>query len=115
MPKSINTLILIVLFGTLLYAGVYFWGSHSEAFRFIERTIMNSRAVQSQIGNVERVRLAPFSTYHEKSASDDVWVTMGVNVTGTRKTVTIDVKAKKIRDVWQIEQASIDGKPLLLN
>jgi hypothetical protein len=114
--KKIGIGILIaVVFGALLYVAVYLMASHSDAFKLVEQTLRNSQALQSQVGHVERVRLVPFGSYDEKTAGDNGWATMTVEVTGTTKTATLDVKAKKTSGTWAIEQASLDGKPLALN
>ncbi len=104
-----------VLFGVLaILIGVYILASRGDAFKLVEQTLMNSQALQSQVGHVERVRLVPFGSYDEKTAGDHGWATMTVEVTGTTKTVILDVRAKKASGAWEVEQASIDGKPLVL-
>ncbi len=114
--KKFGGLMVIALFcGVLLYFGIFFWGSHSESFKFVERTVMNSRSLQSQIGTIERVRLPLFGSFREKFVDSDKLAAMTVEVIGANKTVTLDVRAKKLNDVWTIEQALMDGKPLVLN
>ena len=116
MAKKIGIGILIAaVFGALLHVAVYLLASHSDAFKLVEQTLRNSQALQSQVGHVERVRLAPFGDNGWATAGDNGWATMTVEVTGATKTVTLDVKTKKTNSVWAIEQASLDGKPVVLN
>lgn len=116
MVKKIGVGILIAaVFGALLHVAVYLLASHSDAFKLVEQTLKNSQALQSQVGHVERVRLAPFGDNGWATAGDNGWATMTVEVTGTTKTIALDVKAKKTRGTWAIEQASLDGKPLVLH
>ena len=113
MAKKIGIGILIaVVSGTLLYLSVYFLASRSDAFKLAEQTLMNSQALQSQAGHIERVRLMPFGFYDEKTTGDNGWATMTVEAVGTTKTVILDVRAKKASGTWAVEQASIDGNPL---
>lgn len=115
MAKKIGIGILIaVVFGALLYVAIYFLASRGDAFKFVEQMLMNSQALQLQAGHIERVRFMPFGSYHEKTAGDNGWATMMVEVTGTTKTMILDVKAKKASGTWEVEQVSIDGKPLVL-
>jgi hypothetical protein len=108
-------ILIAAIFGALLYVTAYFLASHGDAFKLVEQTLKNSQVLQSQVGHVERVRLVPFGSYDEKTAGDNGWATMTVDVTGTTKTLTLDVKAKKTSGIWAIEQASTDGKPMVLN
>lgn len=104
-----------VVCGVLLYVAVYFMASHGDAFEFAEQAIKNSRSLQTQIGKVERVRLAPSGGYHEKFVNSDAWVMMKVEVTGTAQSVALDMKVKKTDGNWSIEQVLLDGKPVTLN
>ena len=115
MVKRIGLGILIVgVFGALLCVTVYFLASHGDAFKLVEQTLKNSQALQSQVGHIERVRLVPFGSYEENTAGDNGWATMTVEVTGSAKTVTLDIRARKASGAWGVEQASIDGKHLVL-
>ncbi len=116
MIRKVSKLIAIALFlGMLLYFGIFFWGSHSESFKFVEQTVMNSRNLQSQIGAIEHVRLTPFGSFREKFVDSDKWATMTIEVIGANKTITLDVRTKKLNDVWTIEQALLNGKTVVLN
>lgn len=113
--KVSKWIVLAALFGAMLYVTVYFMASHGDAFIFAEQAIKNSQILQSQIGRIERVRLSPFGSYKEKYVDADKWVTMTVEVTGTVKTIILNMKMKKTSSGWMIEQALIDGNPLVLN
>lgn len=116
MTKKIGIgIFLAAVFGALLYATVYFLASQGEAFESVEQTLKRSSALQSHVGRVERVRLVPFGAYDEKTAGDNGSATMTVEVMGATRTVTLEVKAKKTRGTWAIEQTSLDGKPLVLH
>ena len=108
-------LLVAVLFGGLLYATVYLLASHGEAFKLVEQTIMGSQVLQAKVGRIERLQLAPFGAYDERTAGDSGSATMTVEVMGTTRTIALDVKVKKTNGEWEIEQVSLDGKPLVLN
>lgn len=114
-PKMLRNIIIFVSLGVLLYIGVYLWGSHSESFKFVEQSVKNSQTLQSQIGKIQDVRLTLFGSYSEKFVDSDETVRMTVKVTGAIKTVNLNVKVTKIRNVWRIEQVLIDEKPILLD
>jgi hypothetical protein len=101
-------LFLAALFGVVLFAFVYFLGSHGEAFEFVEQKIKNSHMIESQIGKIKRIRLDPFGRYEEKSTDSDERVRMTVEVIGAAKTIVLEIKAKKTNGTWEIEQA-LDG------
>ena len=107
--------LIVVVFGGLLYTTAYLLARHSDAFKLVEQTIMGSQVLQAQVGRIERVRLPRLGPYDESFAGDSGSATMTVEVIGTTKTIALDVKMKKTRGEWEIEQVSLDGKPLVLN
>lgn len=103
------------LFCVGLYAVAYLWGSHSEAFQFVEQTIKSSRAMELKVGRVESVSLDPIGGYREKFVNSNKSVYMTVDVAGEKGTVTVNVAAKKTDGTWEIKNASIDGQPIALD
>ena len=109
-----HKLLVGVVFVALLFPITYLLGSRSESFRFVETVIRNSQKLQSRIGRIEDLRLARTGEFREYMRGSDKWANLSVVVTGKTETVTIDVDARKIDGVWNIEHASIDGKPVSL-
>ena len=107
--------VILVTLVVIVFIGSYLRETHSGGYRFIENRIEHSRTLQSQIGPVLRVHLSPFASYHYRTAGSDEWLTISLEVTGALERVTLDIKAKKISGVWQIEQASIEGRPIALD
>ncbi|GEM_PF-6027720 len=111
----VNKLSLAVLAGATLYGVVYFMASHGDAFKFAERTIRNSRSLETRIGKVDNVRIPLFSPYRERFFNSEASAAMTVEVTGAMRTVELKLKMKKTNDHWMVEHASLDGAPVILN
>ena len=110
-PKKIGRAIaLAVLFGVVLYAIVYFMASHSEAFEFVEKKIRNSQAVKAQVGEIKEIRPALLGPYDQKTVNSDEWVSMVIDVSGTAKSIELDVRMKKTNGIWAVESAKRDGQ-----
>lgn len=114
MPAIIGKISIVLTLGVLLYIGVYIWGSHSEAFKFVERTAKSSQALRSQIGEVKQVRLDLFGFYSEKHVNSKETVRMTVIVSGALKTIKLNVLVEKTPEGWQIEKSTINEKPISL-
>lgn len=99
----------------LLYAGLYFLGSRSEAFEFIKNTIKNSHTIEHKIGRVRQVALSPLGGYHTRFVNLNKTVHMTINVSGAKGRITIKVFAKKNDGLWKIKKALVDGRPIILN
>lgn len=110
-----RTIALAALFGTALYAIVYFMASHSEGFEFAEQKIRNSPAVKAQVGEIRKVRPALLGPYDQKTVDSDEWVSMALDVSGSLKSIELDVKMKKTNGAWAIESAKSNGQNVSLN
>ena len=102
--------VLSIIFGVCLYAGIYLWASHSESFEFVDQTLRHSETLQSQLGNIQDVHLSPFGSFSEKFIGSDKNARMKVKVIGTKKSITLQIKASKNSNIWKIDEALIDGK-----
>lgn len=101
---------LAAVFGAALYCVVYVMASRGEAFEFVELKIMNSEAVKMQAGEIKGVSLNLFGPYHQRTVGSDEWVSMAVDVTGSTKNLTLDVKVVKANGVWTFESATSGEK-----
>lgn len=115
MRKAVKFILLGLLLGALLYAAIYFMASRGDAFMYVDQKIRISTVIESNVGQIKRIRLNPFGSYEEKSVGPDEWVTMSVEVTGTKTTMALDVKVKKVNGNWAIEQVINQGSPLALD
>ncbi len=102
------------LFGVGLYAVAYLWGSHSEAFQFVEQAIKSSPAMELRVGHVEQVSLDPVGGYREKFVNANKSAYMMIDVTGAKGKITVKVAVKKTDGTWEVTNASIDGQPIAL-
>lgn len=112
---KVNKILLAVLTAAVLYGVVYFMASHGDAFKFAEQTIKNSTSLEARIGKIDKVRIPLFSSYRERFFNSEASATMTVEVIGAMKTVEVKLKVKKTNDRWTMEQASLDGTPIVLN
>ena len=110
-----RTIAFAALFGAALYAIVYFMASHSEGFEFVEQKIRNSPAVKTQVGEIRKVRPALLGSYDQKTVNSEEWVSMTLDVSGSLKSIELDVKMKKKNGVWAIESAKSNGQNVSLN
>lgn len=110
-----RSIALAAFFGVALYAIVYFMASHSEGFDFVEQKIRNSPAVKAQVGEIRKVRPALLGPYDQKTVNSDEWVSMALDVSGSLKSIELDVKIKKANGVWSIESAKSNGQNVSLN
>ena len=115
MRKAIKLILLGLLFGLLLYATVYFMASRGDAFKYVDQRIRSSAVIESKIGQIKRIRLDLFGSYEEKSVGSDEWATMSVEVTGTKTSMVLDVRVKKMNGNWAIEQVTSQGATLALD
>ncbi len=53
--------------------------------------------------------------YSYEERIPDKWLTISLEVSGALKRITLNIKAKKISGAWQIDQASIEGRPIALD
>lgn len=110
-----KTIALAVVFGVALYAVVYFMASHSEAFEFVEQKIKSSRAITAQIGEIKKIKPSLLGAYDQKTVNSDEWTSMTLDVTGTTRTMQLDVKAKKTNGTWALESARSGEEKFDLN
>lgn len=105
-----RAVVLAVLFGIVLYAIVYFMASNSEAFEFAERKIRSSSAVKERLWDIKSVRPAVLGPYAQKTVNSDKWVSMAIYISGTGKSIELEVKMKKVNGAWMVERAESDGR-----
>lgn len=98
-----------------LYGATYFWGTHSEGFQFAEQKIRTSHLVVSKVGSINQIELDPSGGYRERFVNSEKYVHMLITVTGEKRSICIDISAKKQNGVWKIESASADGQPIDLD
>ena len=106
---------LAIAAGIVVFFGLYFYGAHSEGFRFLDDVVRRSPAIKQRVGDVQAVRLSFLKGYHEKGVGSDVWTTMTLNVTGSQGSVSVKASATKERGVWTASNATIDGTPVKLD
>jgi hypothetical protein len=92
-----------------------FWGSHSEAFHFLEGKIRTSQEIQRRVGVVQKVTLPVFGQFREKFVGSDKWDWMTVDVSGDKGAVTIRTALQKRSNVWKITESSVGDQPIDLN
>jgi hypothetical protein len=102
--------VVAIVFGIVLYVSIYFYGTQSESFKFVETTIRQSPVIAAAVGDVESVSLDPWGDYNENFVDSDKWVHMSVNVTGKRGDAVVTVSAKKINDIWSVDEMGVGGK-----
>lgn len=99
----------------IFYLGLYFWGAHSEGYRFLEDAIRSSPAIQQRVGDVQSVRLSFFGGYRERFVDSNIRTTMVLNVTGSRAAVAVQASATKTDGKWAVSNASIGGETVKLD
>ena len=99
----------------IFYFGLYFWGAHSEGFRYLDSVIRSSPAIQQRVGDVRSVRLSFFGGYREKFVDSDIRTTMVLDVTGSKGAVAVHASASRTSGQWSVYDASIDGHTVKLN
>lgn len=113
--KISRTIAIAALFGAALYAVVYLLAINSDGFKFIEQKIRNSQIVKEQVGIIRKVRPSLLGPYDQKTVGSDEWVSINITVTGTVKSIELDVRAKKTADAWVLEAAKQGEQSLNLN
>jgi hypothetical protein len=99
----------------IFYVALYFSGTHSEAFHFLEKAIRGSSEVHRRIGQVNTVHLSFLGGYHEIGNSSTEHASMTIDVTGTRgDSISIVASAEKRNGTWTVLDASVDGEPVHL-
>ena len=97
------------------YIGLYFWGTHSEGYQFLDQAVRKSSVIQQRVGTVESVRMSFLGGYRERFVDSNKWTTMTLNVNGNKGNVTVKAGAKKINGVWSVSEASIGGERVSLD
>lgn len=113
--KLIKIVGLAASFGLVLYASVYFMAGHSDAFKFIEQRIRSSEAIKAQVGDIKKIRPSLFGAFDHKTVDSDEWVSMTLDVTGTARSIEVDVKAKKANGKWTLDKVVSGGQPIEAN
>lgn len=113
MIKSSRKLALVaILFGSLLYIGIYIYGVHSDSFVFIRSEISSSHEIIAKIGVVKDVSLDPVGRYREKFFNGKKRASMTVNVRGTSGKLQADVSATRVDGGWTLDDIRVDGKSI---
>ena len=99
----------------VFYFGVYFWGSQSDGFRFLDNAIRSSTEIHRRVGKVQSVRMNFWRGYQEKYIDSDKTVMMTLDVKGSNRAVRIRAVVKRINGVWSIYESTIDGDRVTLN
>lgn len=105
----------IIVACVALYGGLYFWGAHSEAYRFLAQAVRTSPEVQQRVGDVRSVTLSPIGGYSEKFVGSHDWAAMTLDVVGTKGNVTVKADAQKANGSWEVSEAWIGGVKVKLN
>lgn len=108
-------LVIVIFLLVVMYLSVYIYGSHSEAFRFVESAMKQSSEIQSRVGQVEDVSFSPFGAYKERNFNDKKRVIMSVDITGSKGKIAAQVSVNKIGGIWDIKEIVIDGKSIDLH
>jgi hypothetical protein len=101
------------------YIGLYFWGTHSDGYRFLGHAVRKSPAIRQLVGDVQSVRLSVLGGYSEKFVNSETTksrtVPMTLNVIGTKKGLSVKAIAKEADGIWTVSDASIGGQRINLN
>lgn len=110
---------LVALTLVIFYIGLYFWGTHSEGYRFLDHAVRKSQVIRQLVGDVRSVRLSVLGGYSEKFVSSETTksrtVAMTLNVIGSKKGLSVKAIAKETNGIWTVSDASIDGQRINLN
>ncbi len=101
--------------GIGLYVVVWLYGSHSEAFEFVDHTMHTSAAIHDRVGDVQEVHLGMFDGYSERFAGSERRAWMTVRVVGNRGTVKVKAYVRKSGGTWTVTDASVAGEHVSLN
>ena len=100
---------------SVFYVGLYFWGTHSEGYRFLDQAVRGSPLIQQRVGTVQSVKMSFLGGYREKFVDSDRRETMTLNIAGSKGSVTVKATAKRANGTWSVSEASIDGERVSLN
>lgn len=108
-------LVIVIFLFFVAYLSVYIYGSHSEAFKFVESAMKQSSEIQSRVGQVEDVSFSPFGAYKERNFNDKKRVIMSVDITGSKGKIAAQVSVNTIGGIWDVKEIVIDGKSIGLH
>jgi hypothetical protein len=110
---------LVAVAFVVFYVGLYFWGTNSEGYRFLDRAVRNSPAIHQLLGDVQSVRLSFLGGYSEKFVNSESTKSkteaMTLNVVGSKRALDVKAIAKETNGTWTVSDASIDGQQINLN
>ena len=109
----------VVLAFIVFYIALYFWGSHSEGYKFLDKAVRVSPEIQRRVGDVQSVHMSFLGGYTEKfvtsESSTSKTVKMTLDVVGSKGNVAVKVVSKETNGVWSVSDASINGEQINLN
>lgn len=108
-------IVTIVVVAVVLTGLFRLYASRSDATKFAQGEIRRSPVVQSRIGTVTDVHLALFGPYRSDYASWGTRTQMDVEARGNKGSATISIKVTDRDGDWKVEEATIDGQPVVLN
>lgn len=100
-------LAVVFALGATLYAGIYVYASHSEAFEFAQEWILQSKKLETQIGQISNIRLVPFAGFNEKISGTSREVRMVIDATGPQGVVRVDLRLRKSGGTWAVTNYAI--------
>lgn len=106
---------LVIAAGVVFYVGVYVWGMHSSAYKYLDSVVRRSPEIHRLVGAVKSVRLAVVGGYSENYTYETTRATITLVVDGSRGEVTVRAKVEEIGGNWKILETWINGKSAALD
>jgi len=113
--KRSTWIVLTACFGVLIFVVLHQLALSSDGYHFLDLSVRRAPQIQARLGSIEDVRLSYFGTLRLRAVGSDRWVTMTLNVTGSRGAATIQASAKRTGNTWVVTAASMDQKPISMN
>jgi len=86
-----------------LYAGVYIYGTRSDAFQFSGQWLRQSSEAHTRVGEIDDVRLSLWGGFSEEVSGDLHRARLVAMISGTRGNSEVELALRKEGEEWIVE------------
>lgn len=106
--KIVKVAVVVLIIGLLSYLAGYLVSMNSDAFAEAQKFIVQSPAVNNELGSDVDIQLAPFGYELEFAGSWGVAI-FDCNVKGLRAKGKVQITLGKAGNIWRVKKASLQA------